>query len=88
MKILDSINGHQDLIQLDNSQRQQLCQEIREFLVENISKTGGHLASNLGVVELTVAIETVSGAVRYKAVVWNSKSAMKPIMKPIEGNLN
>ena len=59
MKILDSINGHQDLIQLDNSQRQQLCQEIREFLVENISKTGGHLASNLGVVELTVAIETV-----------------------------
>jgi 1-deoxy-D-xylulose-5-phosphate synthase len=59
VKILDSINGHQDLIQLDNSQRQQLCQEIREFLVENISKTGGHLASNLGVVELTVAIETV-----------------------------
>ncbi len=37
---------------------------------------------------VSVAIETVSGAVRYKAVVWNSKSAMKPIMKPIEVNLN
>ena len=59
MKIIDSVNGHRDLIKLNDAQRQQLCCEIREFLVENISKTGGHLASNLGVVELTVAIETV-----------------------------
>ncbi len=36
-----------------------LCQEIREFLISHVSKTGGHLASNLGAVELTVAIETV-----------------------------
>ncbi len=36
-----------------------LCREIREFLINSVSKTGGHLASNLGVVELTVAIETV-----------------------------
>ena len=59
MSILERINGHQDLVQLDEAQRAQLCDEIRTFLVDNVSKTGGHLASNLGVVELTVALETV-----------------------------
>ena len=59
MSILERINGHQDLVQLNENQRTQLCQEIREFLVDHVSKTGGHLASNLGVVELTVALETV-----------------------------
>lgn len=59
MSILRKINGHQDLIRLNDGQREQLCAEIREFLVEHVCKTGGHLASNLGVVELTVAIETV-----------------------------
>ena len=59
MYILDSIHGHDDLIGLTEPQREQLCAEIREFLVRNIAKTGGHLASNLGVVELTVALETV-----------------------------
>ena len=59
MKLLENIKGHEDLVKLNEEQRQQLCDEIREFLVSNVSKTGGHLASNLGVVELTVAIETV-----------------------------
>ena len=59
MSILQSIQGHHDLAQLNPQQRQSLCREIREFLIENVSKTGGHVASNLGVVELTVAIETV-----------------------------
>ena len=59
MNILQSIHGHNDLIVLDEQQRVQLCREIRDFLVTNVSKTGGHLASNLGVVELSVAIETV-----------------------------
>ena len=59
MSILQNIHGHSDLINLSESDRGALCQEIRNFLVENISKTGGHLASNLGVVELSVAIETV-----------------------------
>ncbi len=59
MNILESIHSHSDLTLLDAKQRVVLCQEIREFLVERVSKTGGHLASNLGVVELTVAIETV-----------------------------
>ena len=59
MSILEKMNGHCDLAALDASQRKLLCDEIRQFLIENVSKTGGHLASNLGVVELTVAIETV-----------------------------
>ncbi|MBO5868518.1 MAG: 1-deoxy-D-xylulose-5-phosphate synthase, partial [Oscillospiraceae bacterium] len=56
---LENIQGHKDLLNLNEDQRLRLCEDIREFLVSNISKTGGHLASNLGVVELTVAIETV-----------------------------
>lgn len=44
---------------MDRDQLRKLCSEIRAFLVENVSKTGGHLASNLGVVELTVAIHRV-----------------------------
>ncbi len=57
--MLDSISGHDDLIKLNDAQRVALCEQIRGFLVEHVSKTGGHLASNLGVVELTVALETV-----------------------------
>ena len=59
MRILPNINGHEDLTRLDDQQRADLCNEIRSFLVTNVSKTGGHLASNLGTVELSVAIETV-----------------------------
>ncbi len=59
MSILENINGHLNLAQLDAGQREILCQEIRDFLISHVSKTGGHVASNLGVVELTVAIETV-----------------------------
>ncbi len=57
--LLDSINQPRDLKQLNEQQVKQLCAEIRQFLLENISKTGGHLASNLGVVELTVALHRV-----------------------------
>ncbi len=59
MHILEKINTHEDLLKLNDAQRQMLCGEIRSFLIDNVSKTGGHLASNLGVVELTVALETV-----------------------------
>lgn len=44
---------------LDLEQKKQLCNEIRAFLIESVSKTGGHLASNLGTVELTVALHSV-----------------------------
>ena len=59
MSILESINGHDDLVKLNDEDRELLCREIRAFLVSKVSRTGGHLASNLGVVELTVALETV-----------------------------
>ena len=59
MELLQNINGHEDLLRLNDAQRVQLCQQIREFLIANVSRTGGHLAGNLGAVELTVAIETV-----------------------------
>jgi len=59
VSILQNIRGHEDLLLLKSGQRQELCDEIRTFLVESLAKTGGHLASNLGVVELSVAIETV-----------------------------
>ena len=59
MSILEKISGHQDLLDLTAEQQSLLCAEIRAFLVSSLSKTGGHLASNLGVVELTVAVETV-----------------------------
>ena len=59
MSLLNTINSPDDLKCLTAAQLDQLCVEIREFLVENVSQTGGHLASNLGAVELTVALERV-----------------------------
>lgn len=54
--ILDKINSPKDLRKLSLSQLNRLALELRSFLVENVSKTGGHLASNLGIVELTLAV--------------------------------
>ena len=59
MKLLERVRGHEDLVSLSDSERIQLCSEIRQFLISSVSKTGGHLAGNLGAVELAVAIETV-----------------------------
>lgn len=56
MNLLESINSPEDLKRLSVRELEQLCSEIRSFLIDNVSKTGGHLASNLGVVELTVAM--------------------------------
>lgn len=59
MSILETIRSQDDLLRLNGEERAELCQQIRSFLIESVSKTGGHLASNLGVVELSVALETV-----------------------------
>ncbi|MCL2401104.1 MAG: 1-deoxy-D-xylulose-5-phosphate synthase [Oscillospiraceae bacterium] len=59
MDILDNIDSPSDLKVLPEDKLPALCAELREFLVQNVSKTGGHLASNLGVVELSVAIHRV-----------------------------
>ena len=54
--ILEQIKGPEDLKKLTSEELSQLAEEIRVFLIEKISHTGGHLASNLGVVELTIAL--------------------------------
>lgn len=54
--ILDKIYNPNDVKKLTLKEKKQLANEIREFLIEKISKTGGHLASNLGVVEITIAL--------------------------------
>lgn len=59
MSILDGVNSPIDIKKLSLSELETLCGEIRSFLVNSVSQTGGHLASNLGVVELTVALHKV-----------------------------
>ena len=58
-KLLNKINSPADLKGLTTDELIILCREIREFLIDSVSETGGHLASNLGIVELTVALHTV-----------------------------
>lgn len=57
--LLDRINSPSDLKKLNKTDISGLSSEIRQFIIENVSKNGGHLASNLGVVEMTLAIHTV-----------------------------
>ena len=59
MSLLASITGPRDLDALSPEELEQLAQEIRDFLVQNVSRTGGHLGPNLGVVELTIALHRV-----------------------------
>ena len=58
-EILDTIQSPADVKALSSEQLTQLAAEIRAFLIESVSETGGHLASNLGVVELTLALHCV-----------------------------
>jgi len=57
--ILETIHSPADVKALDRQQLPKLCHELREFLISSVAETGGHLASNLGAVELTVAIHRV-----------------------------
>lgn len=66
--VLERIHTPSDVKQLNDREAQQLCNELRTFLVDEVSKTGGHLASNLGVVELTVAIHRVFDTARDRLV--------------------
>ena len=70
MSILEHIDNPSDLKKLNNDELNLLSAEIREFLVENVSKTGGHLASSLGVVELTLALHKVFNSPKDK-IVWD-----------------
>lgn len=69
-KILDTINKPQNLKNLNLVEKVELAKEIREYILEIVSKNGGHLASNLGVVELTIALESVFDLPQDK-IVWD-----------------
>ena len=68
LKLLDSIQSPQDVQRISHEKLPQLCEEIRQTMLETVSKTGGHLASNLGVVELTVALHRVFRSPRDKLI--------------------
>ena len=70
MKVLDRIGSSRDVKKLDPEELEQLCHELREEILAVVSKNGGHLASNLGVVELTTALHYVFDFPRDK-VVWD-----------------
>lgn len=69
-KILDNINSPKDLKKLSIEEKNVLSKEIRDLLLNTVSKTGGHLASNLGVVELTIAIHSIFNTPNDK-IVWD-----------------
>ncbi|HEU4708693.1 MAG TPA: 1-deoxy-D-xylulose-5-phosphate synthase, partial [Methylophilaceae bacterium] len=92
--LLETINSPQDLRALDRKQLQQLAEELRAFLIDSVSQTGGHLSSNLGVVELTIALHYVFNTPDDR-VVWDvghqtyphkiltgRREAMKNLRKP------
>ena len=68
--MLERINKTNDIKKLNDKEKKELCTEIREYLIDTISKTGGHLASNLGVVELTIALESVFNVKKDK-IIWD-----------------
>ena len=59
MNLLNKINSPADLRKLSRTQLKPLADELRHFVIDSVSKTGGHLSSNLGTVELTIALHYV-----------------------------
>ncbi len=68
--MLEKINSAQDVKKLNIEEQKKLAEEIRKYILEVVSENGGHLASNLGVVELTIALHTVFDLPKDK-VVWD-----------------
>ena len=68
--LLDSIHAPQDLKAMTIEDMKELSREIREFILTSLSQTGGHLASNLGVVELTIALHYVFDSPKDK-MIWD-----------------
>ena len=69
-KILESITSPQDVKKLDNSELNILSSEIRNYMIKTVSQNGGHLSSNLGVVELTVALHKIFDSPNDK-IIWD-----------------
>lgn len=68
--ILDKVNMPEDLRKLNIEEKEKLCKEIRKLIIDITSKNGGHVASNLGVVELTVAIHSIFNTPEDK-IIWD-----------------
>lgn len=73
MKLLSRIHGPEDLKTVDAAELPELAQECRDVIIETITKTGGHLASNLGVVELTLALHRAFDSPRDR-IVWDTSN--------------
>lgn len=69
-KLLEAINSPKDLKKLDQAQLVQLCEELRNFIIDNVSVYGGHFGASLGVVELTVALHYVFNT-PYDELIWD-----------------
>ena len=70
MSILDRVDYQKDLKDLNREELRSLASELRQFIIESVSKTGGHLSSNLGVVELTLALHYIYDAPKDK-IIWD-----------------
>ena len=68
--ILNNITSTKDLKKLNYQDKRKLAEEIREYIIDIVSKNGGHLASNLGVVELTIALHIVFDTPKDK-LIWD-----------------
>src|ERR1700747_1095140 len=73
MKLLNRIEGPADLKELSHRELAQVAQDCRDVIVETITKTGGHLASNLGVVELTLALHRAFDSPKDR-LVWDTSN--------------
>lgn len=67
---LEKINKTNDIKKLNSKEKEELATEIRDYMLDVISKNGGHLASNLGIVELTIALESIFDASKDK-IIWD-----------------
>ena len=68
--MLETINSTKDIKKLSIKEKNELAEEIRKYILEIVSKNGGHLASNLGVVELTIALHSIFDVPEDK-IVWD-----------------
>ena len=69
-QLLENINYPDDLKKLNYKQKEKLSEELRKYIIDVVSKTGGHLASNLGIVELTIALHSVLNVPKDK-IIWD-----------------
>ena len=68
--VLDKVNSPEDIRQLSIQELKQLAQELRDLIISTVSQTGGHLASSLGVIEITLALHSVFNTPRDK-IIWD-----------------